>query len=79
MADSGTFRPMAFMAALNSSRSFRFLDDADVGGKQFDAILFEDAGLGDPDGGVEGGLAAQCRQDGVGALLLDDLDRPFPG
>ena len=59
--------------------SFRLLDDVDVGGEQFDPVLFEGPGLGDLDRGVEGGLAAQGRQDGVGPLLLDDLGHHLRG
>ncbi|MPM28721.1 hypothetical protein SDC9_75249 [bioreactor metagenome] len=48
-------------------------DRLDRGADQFDAVLLQHAVVVQRDGGVERGLAAQGRQQGVGALLGDDL------
>ena len=52
------------------------LDGVHLDANHAHAILFQDAGLGEFGGQVEGGLAAQVGQQGIGALLGDD---PFQG
>ena len=49
------------------------LDRLDGGADQLDAVLLEDAGLVERHRAVEGGLAAEGREQRVGALLGDDL------
>ena len=51
---------------------FGDLDRLDRRADQLDAVLLEDAGLGQVDREVERGLAADGRQQGVRALALDD-------
>src|SRR5690606_27916508 len=49
------------------------VDRLHVGADQFDAVLLQDAVVVQGDGRVEGRLAAQGGQQGVGPLLGDDL------
>ena len=48
------------------------LDGVDLHADDLDAVLVQDAGLGELGGEVERRLAAEVGQDGVGTLLLDD-------
>ena len=51
----------------------RLVDRGRIGAEQFDAVLLEES-LGDQlHRDVQAGLSAQCREDGVRALLFDDL------
>ena len=52
---------------------FGFFDGVDFGADQLDAVLIEHAGFGEFDGEVEAGLAADGREQRVGALDADDL------
>ena len=56
---------------------FGHLDGLDRRADQLDAVLLERAGVGEIDGEVERGLAADGRQDRVGPLLLDDRGQEF--
>ena len=59
--------------------AFRLLDHGDIGGQEFDTVLFQYPGLGHLDGGIQRGLAAERRQQCVGPFLLDDLDDHLRG
>ena len=48
---------------------FGFLDGFELGADEFDAVLLEDAGVGEIDGEVEGGLAADGGQEGEDAVV----------
>ncbi len=52
---------------------FGLLDGVQLGADQLDAVLVEDAGVGHVDREVEGGLAADCGQDGEDAWLAGRL------
>ena len=58
---------------------FGLVDDVGSCADHLDAELCEDAVLVQVHRGVEAGLAAERRQQGVGAFLLDDLGDDFPG
>ena len=55
------------------------LDRGDVGADQLDVVLLQDAVLVQRDGRVEGRLAAEGRQERVGAFLGDDFLHHFGG
>ncbi len=59
--------------ALEQLAVLALVDRLDVGADQLDAVLLQRAGAVQGDRGVERGLAAQGGQQGVGALLGDDL------
>ena len=61
------------MRRLNSSRSSALSMASRVGADQLDAVPLQHAVVVQRHGGVQRGLAAQRRQQGVGPLLLDDL------
>ena len=50
----------------------RQLDRLELGADQLDAVFLEHAGLGELDGEIQAGLAAERRQQRVRALLFDD-------
>jgi len=55
------------------------VDDLEGGADELHAVLLQDAELRDAHGRVETGLPAEGGQDGVGALLLDDLRHGLGG
>ena len=52
---------------------FGLLDGVDFGADQFDSVAIEDAGFGQFDGEVQGGLSAYRGEQGVGPFLGDDF------
>ncbi len=52
---------------------FGLLDGVDFGADQFDAVAIEDAGFGQFDRKVQGGLSADRGEQGIGAFFGDDL------
>jgi hypothetical protein len=59
--------------------AFGLADDIDIGGQHFDIILFQHPHLGNLDGGIESGLAAQGGQQGVGPFPFNDPGHTFRG
>ena len=55
---------------LEEQTVFGLLDGFELGADQFDAVLFEHAGVGKIDGEVERGLAADGGQNGEDAVAL---------
>ena len=70
---------MRCMACLKRSRSSALLDGLELGADQLDPEALEGAVLGQGDGEVEAGLAAQGGQQGLGALARDDLGQELGG
>jgi hypothetical protein len=61
---------------LEEEAVFGFLDGFELGADQLDVVAVEDAGVGEFDGEVERGLAADCGQEGedaVAALVAQHL------
>jgi len=56
---------------------FGLLDHGDAGPDQFHPVAFQNAHVGNPHGHVQGGLAAESRQDRLGALASDHLGHGF--
>ncbi|GMA37680.1 hypothetical protein GCM10025876_38840 [Demequina litorisediminis] len=72
MADLAESAPQRSTTPLKSLAVLAEVDRLEVGADEFDVVLVEDACLRGRNGGVEGGLSAQRRQQRVGALLRDD-------
>ena len=75
MGDGGT-RGFCAAAVDNLLEQFAILttvNGLERGADEFDIVFLEDSSLAERDRGVQRGLAAQCRQQGVGAFLGDDL------
>ena len=64
---------MASMQSLKPWRSSALRMDSGLVPSSLHAVLVQDAVLMEGHGQVQAGLAAQGGQDGVGPLLLDDL------
>ena len=75
----GTARPMLMHGLLELLAVLGLVDDFRPGADHLDAVLGEDAVLVQVHGGVQAGLAAEGRQQGVGPFLLDDLGDDLPG
>ena len=74
-ADAGVSMPISVIASRNSCRSSATLIASTEAPISFTPYFVEDAVLGELDGEVERGLAADGRQQRVRPLALDDLAR----